>query len=90
MNRFTSATVLGVGLTVMLTGPALAFHCPALIKECESTADIIAKRPGSDMTMVDKGRKGCEEAMNLHKAGKHKEAMIKVGQAIAEMSEGLK
>ena len=89
MKRLAAA-VLGVGLTAMLAGPALAFHCPALVKECETTADIIAKRPGSNMAMVDKGRKGCEEALALHKAGKHKESMVKVGQAIAEMSEGLK
>jgi hypothetical protein len=90
MRRFATATLCGVGLTAMMAGPALAFHCPALVKECQTTADIIAKRPGSDMAMVEKGRKGCEEALKLHQAGKHTESMVRVGQAIAEMSEGLK
>jgi hypothetical protein len=90
MRRFATAAVFAVAFTAMMAGAVSAYHCPALVKECETTADIIAKRPGSDMAMVEKGRKGCEEALKLHQAGKHKESMVRVGQAIAEMSEGLK
>jgi hypothetical protein len=88
MKRFaicaTSAMALG------LTSQAFAYHCPALIKECQATADIVGKRDGSDKAAVDRARKGCEEAMKLHQEGKHKESMIKAGDTIAEISKALK
>jgi hypothetical protein len=80
----TFAMVLGVA------GQAVAYHCPALIKECQTTADIVSKREGSDKAMVERARKGCDEALKLHQEGKHKESMIKAGDTIAEISRALK
>lgn len=70
--------------------PAFAYHCPALVKECQATADIAAKRDGTDKDALAKARKGCDEAMKLHQEGKHKESMVKVGEAIADVSRTLK
>ena len=77
-------------LVLGMTGQALAYHCPALIKECQATADVVSKRDGSDKAAVEKARKGCDEAMTLHQQGKHKESMAKAGEAIAEASNALK
>lgn len=79
-----------MALSVTVASQALAYHCPALIKECQATADIVSKREGSDKAAVDKGRKACDEAMKLHQEGKHKESMIKAGEAIAEIGHALK
>ena len=88
MKRF--AICAGFAVALGLTSQAFAYHCPALVKECEATADVVSKRQGSDKAAVEKARKGCEEAMKLHQEGKHKESMIKAGEAIAEISKALK
>jgi hypothetical protein len=90
MRRFPTSMALSVVLVTMVAGPALAFHCPALVKECQTTADIVASREGSDKAAVTKARMGCDEAMKLHQDGKHKEAQVRVGQAIADVSKALK
>lgn len=90
MKRFATCMVMTIALCVTVTGQALAYHCPALIKECQATADIVSKREGSDKAAVEKARKGCDEAMKLHQEGKHKESMIKAGAAIEEISKALK
>jgi hypothetical protein len=90
MKRFTRTISIGVALAIMVAGPAFAYHCPPLVKECQTTADIVAKQPGSDKAAVDKARKGCDEAMKLHEDGKHKESMVRVGEAIADVSKALK
>lgn len=77
-------------LTLGVADQALAYHCPALIKECQATADIVSHREGSDKAAVEKARKGCDEAMKLHQEGKHKESMTKAGETIAEVSKALK
>lgn len=88
MKRFAICATFAVALG--LTSQAFAYHCPALVKECQATADIVSKREGTDKAAVEKARKGCEEAMKLHQEGKHKESMIKAGDAIAEISKALK
>ena len=80
----TAAVVTGSGTL------ASAYHCPALVKECHATADIVAKRDGTDKDALAKARKGCDEAMKLHGEGQHKESMVKVGEAIADVSRALK
>lgn len=90
MKRLAIRISMVVALVAMAAGPALAYHCPALVKECHTTADIVASRDGSDKAAVAEARKGCDEAMKLHQEGKHKEAQIRVGEAIAEVSKGLK
>jgi hypothetical protein len=42
------------------------------------------------MAMVDQAREGCEAAMKLHQAGKHKDAMIEAGEAITLASTAVK
>jgi len=90
MKRVATALVLGSTFVVVAAGPVFAFHCPAMVKDCETTADIVAKRPGTDLAALAEARKGCQEAMKLHQAGKHKDAMIKAGEAIAAVSKTLK
>lgn len=81
---------MGTTLVALLATPVFAFHCPVLVKECQTTADIVAKRPGSDQAAVAEARKGCEEALKLHQEGKHKESMIRAGEALTAMSKALK
>ncbi|OGK99949.1 MAG: hypothetical protein A3E31_14765 [Candidatus Rokubacteria bacterium RIFCSPHIGHO2_12_FULL_73_22] len=90
MNRFARSALLAGTFVVLTVAPALAFHCPALVKECEATADVVAKRDGSDRAAVEAARKGCEEAMALHKQGKHKDSMVRAGEAIAAATKALK
>lgn len=90
MKRFATSISMSVALVTAVAGPALAYHCPALVKECQATADIVASRDGSDTAAVAKARTGCDEAMKLHQEGKHKEAQIRAGEAIAEVSKALK
>ena len=89
MTRSVPIALTGVALVAATAGSALAFHCPALVKECQATADVVAKRPGADKAAVDKARKGCDEAMKLHAEGKHKASMVRAGEAIAQVSEAL-
>jgi hypothetical protein len=90
MKRFGTRFVMGSALVALAAGPVFAFHCPAMVKECEATADVVAKRPGTDMAALETARKGCDEALKLHQAGKHKEAMIAAGEAITAISKALK
>jgi hypothetical protein len=90
MKRFGTSLVMGSALVALAAGPVFAFHCPAMIKECEATADAVAKRAGTDAAALEAARKGCDEAMKLHQAGKHKESMIKAGEALAAISKALK
>jgi hypothetical protein len=90
MKQFGVIVLMAGALVVLLAGQVLAFHCPALVKECQATADIVARLPGTDKTAVEEARKGCEAAMKLHQEGKHKESMIKAGEAIAAVSKALK
>ena len=90
MKRSWMSIGMGAALVALAAGPVLAYHCPALVKECQTTADIVAKRPGTDKAAVDKAREGCDEAMKLHQDGKHKESMIKAGDTIAALSKALK
>lgn len=89
MERSWISIVMGGALVSLTASPVLAYHCPALVKECQTTSEIVAKRPGSDKAAVDKARKGCDEALKLHQEGKHKESMIKVGETIADLSKAL-
>jgi hypothetical protein len=89
MKRTGTVTLLGGTVIALLASPVLAFHCPVLIKECQTTADVVAKRPGTDQAAVAEARKGCDEALKLHQQGMHKASMIKAGEAIAAMSKAL-
>jgi len=79
------AVVLGLSPTV-----ALAYSCPILVKACETAAANMEKRADADKAMVAEAKKGCGEAQKLHDAGKHKEAQIRVGEAISMTGKALK
>ena len=54
MKRLLMPVSISVALGVTMVGQALAYHCPALVKECQTTADIVASREGSDQAAVDR------------------------------------
>lgn len=89
MERSWIGIVMGGALVGLTASPVLAYHCPALIKECQTTADVVSKRPDTDKAAVEKARQGCDEAMKLHQEGKHKESMIKAGDTIAALGKAL-
>jgi hypothetical protein len=74
-----------------LNAPAvLAYDCPNLVKECEALVGKLGKRQGTDTTKLAQAKAGCEEALKLHQAGKHKESIIKAGEAISAAGESTK
>lgn len=87
LSGLVGALVLAVN---MVSAPAYAFHCPALVKECRATVDIAAKKAGTDQAMLAQARQGCDEAEALHKAGKHKASVEKAGEAITMAGKSVK
>lgn len=77
--------ILGLNAPVVL-----AYHCPNLVRECEALVGKLEKRQGTDTAQLAQAKAGCEEALKLHQAGKHKEAVIKVGEAISAAGESAK
>jgi hypothetical protein len=92
MKKYLLGGLVGaLVLTInMVSAPAYAFHCPALVKECRTTADIAAKKAGTDQDKIAKARQDCDEAEALHKAGKHKEAVEKAGEGITMAGKAVK
>lgn len=80
-----SGLVFGLSAT-----PALAFHCPKLVAECQAVAAKAEKRAGSDMSKVAEAKQGCDDALKLHEQGKHKESVIKAGESISLAGEAAK
>ena len=82
MRRLIMAVATGALGLVLSAGPALAFRCPALIKQIR---DAAANR-------FDAGAASAKalaaQAEDLHKAGKHPEAIAKAEEAAKAM--GLK
>jgi hypothetical protein len=87
LGGLVGALVLAVN---MVSAPAFAFHCPALVKECRTTADIAASKGGTDQNKIAKAREYCDEAEALHKAGKHKQAVEKAGEGITMAGKAVK
>lgn len=79
------AVVLGLSPTVVL-----AYHCPLLVKECEALVAKMEKRTDTDKAVVEEAKKGCQEALKLHEAGNHKDAVIKAGEAISMAGKAVK
>ena len=77
--------ILGLNVPVVF-----AYHCPKLVAECEALVGKLEKRQGTDTAKLAQAKAGCEEALQLHKAGKHKESVIKVGEAISTAGEAAK
>jgi len=93
MERSWIGIVMGGALVGLTASPVLAYHCPALIKECQTTADVVANRPGTDKAAVEKARQGCDEASpgrqaqrvdgqgGRHDRGAQQSASVDVGSA---------
>lgn len=84
-------TILAAGLILGLSAaPVQAFHCPKLVNECRALVAKMEKRAGIDKMKVAKAKQGCEDALKLHEAGKHKASVIKAGEAISLAGEAAK
>ncbi len=86
-----AAGILAFVFILGLNAPVVfAYHCPKLVKECEALVAKLEKRKGTDQEKLAEAKAGCAEALKLHEAGKHKESVIKVGEAIEEAGESVK
>lgn len=88
-----AVTLTAAGLAVGIgtfSAPAQAWHCPALVKECQALVAKTEKREGVDAGKVAQAKKGCDEALKLHEGGKHKAAVIKAGEAISMAGKAAK
>lgn len=75
----TLAKPLLVAAAVALSAtPALAFHCPSDMKKIDAAMPA-AQLSQEQLSKVETLRREGEE---LHKAGKHQEAVDKLGQAM--------
>jgi len=82
MHRLITGVATGALALGLISGPALAGQCPALIKQIRDAA-------GSRFDAGAASAKGlAAQAEELHKAGKHPEAVAKADEAAKAM--GLK
>lgn len=67
--------LMALAMVGLMAGPALAFQCPLLIKQInEMTGNRVDAGKNQAVAMA-------KEAENLHKAGKHAEAVAKADEA---------
>ena len=69
----------GAGL-FLLSGQALAFHCPLDMKKIDQALAAAPKLEAEQLTEVKQLRK---EGEALHKAGRHQESVDTLGKAMA-------
>ncbi|WOX54178.1 hypothetical protein R2E40_08680 [Aeromonas sp. CD] len=67
-------------LTLLFTGSALAFHCPADMKKID---DALAAKPALSADKLAEVKKLRAEGEVLHKAGKHQESVDTLAKAMA-------
>ena len=82
MKRLTVA-VLASAIILGNAPLVLAYQCPKIVGECNALVAKMEKRGGTDKMTVAEAKKGCEKALKLHKAKKHKDAIIQSGLAIS-------
>ncbi|MCZ6731056.1 MAG: hypothetical protein O7B27_00680 [Gammaproteobacteria bacterium] len=90
MKKYTMgflATALILGLNA---APVQAFQCPALAEQCRTLVGKMESRAGANNMKVSEAKQGCEDALALHKAGKHKASVIKAGEAISMAGQAAK
>jgi hypothetical protein len=68
----------------------LAFDCKKLVGGCKALVAKAEKRGNTDKMTVAEAKKGCEKALELHKAKKHKESIIEAGLAISMVGSSVK
>lgn len=86
----SAIAILAAAFLLALTAPVQAAHCPALVKECRTLVEKLEKKGKSDAMTLAKAKQGCEDAQKLHESGKHKDSVIKAGQAITLAGESVK
>lgn len=67
------------GLSVL---PAQGFLGPQLAQECQALVAKLEQRADTNKKKLEKAKQGCEQALRLQRAGKHKAAIIAAGKAI--------
>jgi isopropylmalate/homocitrate/citramalate synthase len=65
--------------TLLFTGAAFAFHCPADMKKID---EALAKNPKISEAQMKEVKKYREEGETFHKAGKHQEAVDTLAKAM--------
>ena len=90
MKKLVVGAVAGMLIIGLHIPAALAFHCPALVKECEALVAKVENRPSADKAQAAAAKQGCAEAMKLHEAGNHTDSIIKAGEAIAQAGKAAK
>ena len=63
----------------LAAGSALAFHCPADMKQID---DALAKNPKLTDAQMEQVKKDRAEGETLHKAGKHQESVDTLAKAM--------
>ncbi|QJT18691.1 hypothetical protein E5E96_16275 [Aeromonas sp. 1805] len=66
--------------SLLFTGSALAFHCPADMKKID---DALAAKPALSADKLAEVKKLRAEGEVLHKAGKHQESVDTLAKAMA-------
>ena len=74
----TRTTILAAALTLGLSAPAFAFHCPKDMAEIDAA---LAKNPQISAEQLSEVTKLRAEGEALHKAGKHQEAVDTLAKA---------
>ena len=64
--------------TLLFTGSAFAFHCPADMKKID---DALAKNPKLTTAQMDEVKKYRADGEKLHKDGKHQESIDTLAKA---------
>ena len=70
-----------VAIVAMAAGPALAFKCPAMVKEGR---DAAAKMKADDPKVKAAVAK-LDDAQKLHDSGKHAESLARANEALADL-----
>lgn len=84
MQKLVVGALTGLFIVGLQVSSVLAFHCPALVKECEALVGKMENSPRADKAQVTKAKQGCADAKKLHDEGSHADSVIKVGEAIAQ------
>lgn len=87
MKKLAVVAMVVASLVGFNASLALAWTCPKLVEDCNTLVSKVEKRAGADKAKLAEAKAGCEEALNLHKAGKHKESVIKAGEAITSAGQ---
>lgn len=83
MTKYVLTIMVAGSILALSVGPVQAFDCPNLVKACEALIAKMEKKSNVDKDKVADAKEACEESLQLHKAGDHKDSVIKAGEAIS-------